>query len=344
MTDNEILDKIYDDTVGGLSVLVEAYSSQVYKIVCDILSDVASEKEIEECVCDAFVSFYNTIDDVDLSRGGIIGYLGVVARRFALNLYYTICPDDDGAFDEYTVEEMSDMLENQPTEKNEAICNAVLSYCLREIAPDETEYTQEDYGEAYEESVEDYTDEEDDTTQADDTAEDYEAEDNAEVIIESKSSPFGRVLKTFVAMVSLVLVIIVAVIVFDKINTARQEATTTTQTTAQAQNNNPLLSAIMSGNDKLIEQLIANSLLLSQDVLKFAVESADKISYDVLRRMAEEVRNKYGSTGLDPILDGALFGDFQSVTDKLKDKDESEMTPAERLAYFFVTNFSNVGG
>lgn len=346
MTDNEILDKIYDDTVSGLTMLADTYSSLVYKIVYDILSDVATQKDIEECVCDVFVAFCNTIDDVDLDRGSIIGYLGVIARRFSLNLYYTICPDDDSSFDEYTVEEMSEMLENQQAEENADISDMVLSYCLKEIVPEEAEHIETEY----EEPDEDYITQEDEPTEdSDDTQEDiseetYEADDNGEVIIESKGGHFGRVLKTLVAMVTLVLVITVGVIAFDKINTARQEATTTTQPTTQAQSNNHLLSAILSGNDKLIEQLIANSLLLSQDVLKFAVESADKISYDSLRRMAEEVRNKYGSTGLDPILEGAIFGDFQSVADKLKDKDESEMTPAEKLAYFFMTNFGNVTG
>ena len=50
MTDNEILDKIYDDTVSGLTMLADTYSSLVYKIVYDILSDVATQKDIEECV------------------------------------------------------------------------------------------------------------------------------------------------------------------------------------------------------------------------------------------------------------------------------------------------------
>ena len=48
MTDNEILDKIYDDTVSGLTMLADTYSSLVYKIVYDILSDVATQKDIEE--------------------------------------------------------------------------------------------------------------------------------------------------------------------------------------------------------------------------------------------------------------------------------------------------------
>ena len=145
-------------------------------------------------------------------------------------------------------------------------------------------------------------------------------------------------------MISLVVVVAVGVIAMDKLSAQKQQTTTTTTTQATTQLYNPLLSAIMAGNEKLIEEFIANTLLLSQDVLKFAVEYADRISYDSLRRMAEEVKNKYGSTGLDPILEGAIFGDFESVKNKLKDKDESEMTPAEKLAYFFATTFDSVTG
>lgn len=333
MTDKEILDSIYNDAVNGMTVLADTYADIVCRIVCEVLSDKADPSEIEECVCDSFMAFYNNIDDVDLYRGSIIGYLGVIARRRAINLYYTLNPDDETVFDEYTVEEMSDDLEDVVSEEKSEIATAVLAYCLKEIAPEYTEY---------EEVYEDEPIYEEEQMQQEEPEE--ETEDDSDVIIKEKSSVFGRVLKTLVAMVSLVLVITVGVIVVDKINTARQDATTTTQTTTQAQSNNPLLSAILAGNEKLIEQLITNSLLLSQDVLKFAVESADKISYDSIRRIAEEVRSKYGSTGLDPILDGAIFGDFQSVRDALQGKDESDMTPAERLAYFFVTNFSNAGG
>jgi hypothetical protein len=140
-------------------------------------------------------------------------------------------------------------------------------------------------------------------------------------------------------MVSLVAVIVIAVIVFDKLSVPKYEPPTTTAPTTQAGSFNPLFSAITEGNEKLIESLIANSLLLSQDVLKFAVEYADRISYDSIRRMAEEVKKIYGSTGLDPLLEKAIFGDFTSVAEKLKNKDESEMTPAEKLALFFITNF-----
>ena len=323
MTDREILDILYTDEAEGFTLLVRTYADIIYEIVCDILQDCSTE-EIEECVADSFTAFYNNIDDVDLSRGNIKGYLAVIARRRAVNLYCTIFSADTEDFEEYTVEEMSSMLEDKEAEKYPELSEAVLRTCLKEIAP---QVLEEKITQADEEVV-------------DETEEFYEESANEPTVeIIEKSSGFGRGVKTLVAMVSLVLVIVVGVIAFDRLSVPKY-VPPTTQATTQNDPFNPLFSAISAGNEKLIEQLITNSLLLSQDVLKYAVEYADKISYDSIRRIAEEVKNKYGSTGLDPLIESAIFGDIQSVEEELKNKDESEMTPAEKLAMFFITTFS----
>ena len=322
MTDREILDRIYSDDAEGLVLLIEVYADLVYKIVGDILYEI-NEKNTQECVADSFLAFYNNIDDVDLSRGSIKGYLGVIARRRAVNLYFTLCPDADDVFDEYNVEEMSDILEETEITENADISDTIIRLCLKEIAPG---FLEEKMAE---ETAEDgYTDNEEDELIAEK--------------VKKKNSGLGRAFKILAAMVTLVTVIAVAVIALDKFSSTEDAvATTEATTTTKAEPFNPLLSAITSGNEKLIEELIANSLLITDEVLRFAIESADKISYDSIRRIAEEVRNKYGSTGLDPILDSAIFGDFSSVEEKIRNKDESEMTPAEKLAKFFA---ETVGG
>ena len=337
MTDNEILDSLYNDEVAGVTVLIKTYADLIYKIVYEILSQTGTLEDVEDCVCDSFMAFYNNIDDVNLSRGSIKGYLGVIARRRALNLRFTLNPDDDMVFQEYTVEEMSDILETEEVPEYIGLSDVIVRRCLKEIVPDMPEEYESETYEEYESEAQEYT-EKDIEEIPEDIIEDTEKGSIVETK-KTKAKGFGRVLKTFVAMVSLVLVIVVAVIAYDRLSVPKYEPPTT-QSTTQANFSNPLFSAITAGNEKLIEQLIANSLLISQDVLKFAIESADKISYDSIRKIAEEVKSKYGSTGLDPILDGAIFGDFKSVEEKLRGKDESEMTPAEKLALFFITTFS----
>jgi DNA-directed RNA polymerase specialized sigma24 family protein len=334
MTDNELLDLIYENEAEGFSLLIDTYTADIYKIVREVLGYVTTEKDIEECISDSFMAFYNNIDDVDLSRGSLKAYIAVIAKHRAMNLYYTLNPDDNAAFNEYTVEEMTQVLQGESSQEDRELSKRIKFMCFEEIAPDaDLEYsvTEEVTEEKY-----DLPDDEEETKEP-------IAEDSGRVIVREKRSPFARVLKTVVSMVLLVSVITVGVIVVDRFSDANKvvTTTTTTQPTTQPEPYNPLLSAIISGNESLIESLIGNSLLLTQDVLKFAIESADKISYDSIRRIAEEVRNKYGSTGLDPILDGAIFGNPQDVIDKLKDKDEKDMTPAERLAYYFVEAFTS---
>lgn len=340
MTDKEILDNIYSDCVSGLKLFIDTYADLVYKIVSEVISDAGTREDAEECVADSFIAFYNNIDDVDLECGSIIGYLGVIARRRAINLRCTLTPDDDINFDEYTVEEMSDILEDEEVVKYAGLSDVIIRLCYKEIAPeklsDESEYEfsdeyREDFSENFSENI------------SQETVYDEAEDETFEEIINKKNSGFGRVLKTLVAMVTLVTVIVLGVIVYDKLSVPEYEPPTT-QPTTQASSFNPLLSAITAGNEKLIEELITNSLLITDEVLRFAIESADKISYDSIRLIAEEVRNKYGSTGLDPLLESAIFGDFKSVEDELKNKDESEMTTAEKLAKFFITTFENEVG
>lgn len=343
MTDNELLELMFEDDIRGLTVLVDTYSALVYKVVADVLSGVATDKDIEDCIADSFVAFYNNTYDVDLSRGRIKAYLGVIAKRRAVNLYCTLNPDDETVFREYTVEEMSELLEKQVFQVVPELSQRIKVLCLRDIAP--VGFSQEETVTEEFPSEAGITEEADceETAYEDDIDEEYvqqPVESNPIVTVKRKSSPLGRALKTAFAAVTLVAVIAVAVIAFDRLSVPKNEDITTTVTTTQASNNNPLFSAILSGNEKLIERLITNSLLLSQDILTFAIESADKISYDTIRSIAEQVRNKYGSTGLDPLLDDAIFGNFDSVRDKLEEKDESNMTPTEKLAWFFVTTFS----
>ena len=340
MTDNEILNSIYENAVDGMTLLIDTYADLIYKVVYEVLSDVGTQEDIEDCICDTFIAFFDNIDDVDSERGSIKGVLGIIARRRAINLRYTLNPDDESVFDEYTAEEMSEKLENEEVLKSEGISDIIIGKCLKEIAPELMEEAIEVSSEA--EEIQ-YSAEDDEETE-EDFAEDSEVEAEAfSETVNRKRKRVGRVRKTFVAIIAVMTVIVVAVVAYNKLSVPKY-VPPTTQSTTQASSFNPLRDAISAGNQKLIEELITNSLLLSQDVLKFAVESADKISYDSIRRIAEEVKNKYGSTGLDPILEGAIFGDFQSVEEKLKNKDESEMTPAEKLALFFITTFEGYAG
>ena len=328
MTDKEMLDSIYADDVSGISMLVETYADLVYGIVSEIMSDIGTPQDVEDCISETFLAFFNNIDDIDLSRGSIKGFLGVIARRRAINLRCTLSADEATVYDEYTVEEMSHILEKEELKTNIQFSDLILRQCLKEIAPQMLSEEPEEEDEEFTENIQEDIEENDEF--------DSESENvTGPEITETKSSGFGRVLKTLITMVTLVAVITVGVIIFDKFSVPKY-VPPTTQATTQTDPFNPLFSAITTGNQKLVEQLITNSLLLTDDVLSFAIQYADRISYDSIRRIAEEVREKYGSTGLDPLIESAIFGDFQAVEEQLRNKDESEMTPAEKLALYFI--------
>ncbi len=90
MTDRELLLLINKDKVKGFSLLVDTYSALIYKVVSSVVLSVGTREDAEECVSDTFLAFYNNIDDVDLDRASIKGYLALIAKRRAINLYHTL--------------------------------------------------------------------------------------------------------------------------------------------------------------------------------------------------------------------------------------------------------------
>lgn len=90
MTDRELLLLISEDKVKGFSLLVDTYSALIYKIVSCVVLPVGTREDTEECVSDAFLAFYNNLDDVDLEKSSIKGYLALIAKRRAINLYHTL--------------------------------------------------------------------------------------------------------------------------------------------------------------------------------------------------------------------------------------------------------------
>lgn len=110
MTDRELLLLISEDRVKGFSLLVDTYSALVYKIVSSIVLPVGTREDAEECVSDTFLAFYNNLDDVDPEKGSIKGYLALIAKRRAINLYHTLkrLQYAEEALDEGTAAEAAD--------------------------------------------------------------------------------------------------------------------------------------------------------------------------------------------------------------------------------------------
>ncbi len=119
------------------------------------------------------------------------------------------------------------------------------------------------------------------------------------------------------------------------------KATTTTGVTATqpAPTENPLMFAISTGNEELIPKLLSLPGLITQETLDFALNFANLLSYDTIHEIALSVRESLGTTGLDSLVESALFGDSQKVLEELKKREQMLMTPFEKLAFFFAVAF-----
>ncbi|MCM1365028.1 MAG: sigma-70 family RNA polymerase sigma factor [Faecalibacterium sp.] len=85
MNDEQLLSLIQSDNSKGFDVLVSQYSALVFSICSSTLVPLGTKEDAEECASDVFVSFYRHIDEIDLSKGTIKGYLAVLAKRCGIS-------------------------------------------------------------------------------------------------------------------------------------------------------------------------------------------------------------------------------------------------------------------
>lgn len=112
LKDEKILRLIKKDVNSGMNLLVEAYGSLAAYIIRQKISSVCSEADIEECVAETFVDFYTQLEQIDLRKGTLKGYISLIARRRAIDRFhaavkelnavteldetiYSTVPDDD---------------------------------------------------------------------------------------------------------------------------------------------------------------------------------------------------------------------------------------------------------
>lgn len=138
--------------------------------------------------------------------------------------------------------------------------------------------------------------------------------------------------------------VIASAIVFN-INSAKRPETTTLPSVSYTQPaspvENPLMVAISSGDEGLIENLLTLPGLISQETLDFAMNFSDILSYRTLHEIALSAKESLGSTGLDALVESALFGDSKRALEELKKREGMLMTPFEKLAFFFAVAFCN---
>lgn len=89
MEDEKLLALLKKKPEMGIETLIQQYGRLVASIVRNRMSGCQKE-DIEECVSDVFVSFYEGIHRMDLQKGSLRAYLSVIARRRGAD-YYKRC-------------------------------------------------------------------------------------------------------------------------------------------------------------------------------------------------------------------------------------------------------------
>lgn len=102
-----------------------------------------------------------------------------------------------------------------------------------------------------------------------------------------------------------------------------------------------LMLAISNGDEGLIEKLLKSGVLVSREILDYAVNCTSFLSYGVISDIAKSVEEVFGSTGLDPLLESTLIGNSKKALKELQKRDGMLMTPTEKLAFFFSAAFCN---
>lgn len=87
MPDGELIELIKSDPDKGLKILMDEYMGLLCTIVRDKLGTVCDEFEMESCVSDIFVDFYNNIDRYTTDKGSIKTFICVIAKRKAIDIF-----------------------------------------------------------------------------------------------------------------------------------------------------------------------------------------------------------------------------------------------------------------
>lgn len=148
---------------------------------------------------------------------------------------------------------------------------------------------------------------------------------------------FRRVAVSAAAIVAVVLAAVLTLTLSkDKIQTG--PTLTPTATTSHSTDTRSLMTAISKGDDSLIRSLLNNGVFVNEETLSYAMKYRNLLSYRSISDIAKAVKEKFGTTGLDPLVENAVLGNSDEVVSLLKQK-ESLSGLNDTIAYFFSAAF-----
>ena len=91
MTDQEFKEHMKRSPEEGIKAIFDEYCNYVYIIAAAKLKNCGTAEDIEECVSDVFSEVFKKIDHLGDREGDLKGFVGVIARRKAIDMYRKLC-------------------------------------------------------------------------------------------------------------------------------------------------------------------------------------------------------------------------------------------------------------
>lgn len=117
MKDENVILGIAAKDEAVIAYVIEKYSRLLWSVVYPILSHVASEQDMEECVADVFIYLWTNPEAYNPQRAKLASYLSVVARTKAIDRYRKIyrkkeVPIEEGMLEKWVADSLNQPLQN----------------------------------------------------------------------------------------------------------------------------------------------------------------------------------------------------------------------------------------
>ena len=90
MNDQQIYEAIKARDASAINYTMNKYAKLLWKIADGILSQAASEQDVEECVADVFIYLWNHPERYDPQRGKLKTWLTIITRTKAIDRFRTL--------------------------------------------------------------------------------------------------------------------------------------------------------------------------------------------------------------------------------------------------------------
>lgn len=131
MTDEAIIDLIYEKDESGLSKLADKYEKLLIHIAAGILG--SRSRDIEECVNDTYLKLWNHIERYDMEKASLKTYLKVIVRNTAINKLRDLSkreerelPDDISDIAKYYIDQKQNVERQVFSKENLKLLNEII--------------------------------------------------------------------------------------------------------------------------------------------------------------------------------------------------------------------------